>query len=309
MPVPKRWFPISQDLNHDPEVWELTECFGDRALRIWVELLSWADKTENYIELPITWHSSLARITKTNSRTVVNVVLWMLDHGWLRVTGDQRPVDEWKSDLRSLCQDWPKTPRKRVVQRLHDGCTTVDRWLNNGRSLTLGTVNYWKYRKRREPSEAINGSPPLLSVSSLPNKTEKIAGSTSSSPANGTPKQRTTVMADEEFIAMLKKNPAYAGIDINREIGKIQAWLLTPKGRGKQLTRQRVVNWLNRIDTPLNGAQAQSLKTCEWSVGNGDGRRHRPCGKPVSSGQSRPFCHDHLIARERLDARLQEAAL
>ena len=173
MPVPKRWFPASRDLNHDPEVWELTETFGDRALRIWLELLAGADKTENRIALPVTWHSSLARITKTNSKTVVTVVLWMLDRGWICLNGDRRAVDNWTSDLRALCQNWPKTPRKLVVQRLLDGCTTVDRWLNTGRMLTLGTVNYWKYRKRREPSGADNGSPPLLSESSLPNKKNK----------------------------------------------------------------------------------------------------------------------------------------
>jgi hypothetical protein len=59
------------------------------------------------------------------------------------------------------------------------------------------------------------------------------------------------VVADAQFLDALKANPAYAGIDIDREMGKLDAWLLTPKGRGKQKTRQRVVNWLNGVDRPM----------------------------------------------------------
>jgi len=56
------------------------------------------------------------------------------------------------------------------------------------------------------------------------------------------------VLSDDAFLASLRKNPAYEGIDIDRELGKLDAWLLTPRGRGKQKTRQRIVNWLNRAD-------------------------------------------------------------
>ncbi len=63
--------------------------------------------------------------------------------------------------------------------------------------------------------------------------------------------KRAIALADNEFIQALKENPAYEGIDIDREIGKVDAWLLTPRGRGKQKTRQRIVNWLNRAEKPM----------------------------------------------------------
>lgn len=44
MPVIVRWFRVSHDINEDPEVWELTRLCGDRALRVWLELLSIADR-------------------------------------------------------------------------------------------------------------------------------------------------------------------------------------------------------------------------------------------------------------------------
>lgn len=56
------------------------------------------------------------------------------------------------------------------------------------------------------------------------------------------------VLSDADFLAALKANPAYVGIDIDRELGKLDAWLMTPKGRGKTKSRQRIVNWLNGAD-------------------------------------------------------------
>lgn len=55
-------------------------------------------------------------------------------------------------------------------------------------------------------------------------------------------------MSDDQFLEELKKNAAYKGIDIDREMGKLDAWLLTPKGLGKKKTRGRMVNWLNGVD-------------------------------------------------------------
>ena len=56
-------------------------------------------------------------------------------------------------------------------------------------------------------------------------------------------------LSDEDFVKKLKNNIAYAGIDVDRELGKMDAWLATRPGRQK--TRQFVVNWLNKIDKPL----------------------------------------------------------
>jgi hypothetical protein len=58
-------------------------------------------------------------------------------------------------------------------------------------------------------------------------------------------------MTDEAFITALKSNPAYKGIDIDQQLGKMEAWLLTPRGGGRKLTRQFVVNWLNKADAPM----------------------------------------------------------
>ncbi len=64
--------------------------------------------------------------------------------------------------------------------------------------------------------------------------------------------KRTVALTDDDFIKVLKENPAYKGIDIDREIGKMDAWLLTPRGRGKKRTQQRLVTWLNRAEKPMD---------------------------------------------------------
>ena len=61
-------------------------------------------------------------------------------------------------------------------------------------------------------------------------------------------------VADADFLAGLRSNPAYRGIDFDVEMGKLDAWLQTPRGRGKLKSRQRIVNWLNRVERPVDGA-------------------------------------------------------
>ena len=53
---------------------------------------------------------------------------------------------------------------------------------------------------------------------------------------------------DEEFLKELEKNPAYEGINIRKEYGRMKAWLLTPKGKGKYPSKQRFFNWLSKAN-------------------------------------------------------------
>jgi hypothetical protein len=55
--------------------------------------------------------------------------------------------------------------------------------------------------------------------------------------------------ADEQWMAELKRNPVYSGINIDREVGKMEVWLSLRPGR--KMTRRFIVNWLNKIDAPI----------------------------------------------------------
>jgi len=69
-------------------------------------------------------------------------------------------------------------------------------------------------------------------------------------------KPRRAVLSDDAFIAALRPN--YPGIDIDIELGKMRAKLLTPRFKGRQLTQAFVVNWLNRCDRPITTTSPSS---------------------------------------------------
>lgn len=92
MPKIKRWFPVNQSINHDPEIWELTHKFGDRALRVWLELLSVGDRNEGVLKGSIeSWASVFMTVySERNPRwigrdldTIQSILRWMVEKGWI----------------------------------------------------------------------------------------------------------------------------------------------------------------------------------------------------------------------------------
>jgi len=73
---------------------------------------------------------------------------------------------------------------------------------------------------------------------------------------NGIGKQRkvkakvaeVSATSDKEWLEELAKNPAYAALNVEVELGKMQAWCAT---NGRQATRRRFINWLNRAEKPI----------------------------------------------------------
>jgi hypothetical protein len=59
---------------------------------------------------------------------------------------------------------------------------------------------------------------------------------------------------DAEWIASLKADAAYQGIDVDREHAKMIRWCETNR---KPPTRRRLVAWLNRIDPPMNAKKGE----------------------------------------------------
>lgn len=72
--------------------------------------------------------------------------------------------------------------------------------------------------------------------------------------AASAPKRRSLAkLSDEDWLSSLAKDPTYAGIDVLREHGKMVQWCAL---KGKQPTRQRFLNWLNRIDRPMSSGRS-----------------------------------------------------
>jgi len=94
MPRIKRWFPVSQSINQDPEIWEMTRTFGERALRVWLEILSIGDRNEGVLKGSIEgWAGVLAAVySERNPRwvrrdleTLQRLLRWLSERGLIVV--------------------------------------------------------------------------------------------------------------------------------------------------------------------------------------------------------------------------------
>ena len=84
MPRIKRWFHVSHDINSDGEVWELTDKFGVSGLRLWLELLSIADRNEG--SLPPLSDSFMRQLSIKCNTTQTRVRLmcdWTQTQSWV----------------------------------------------------------------------------------------------------------------------------------------------------------------------------------------------------------------------------------
>lgn len=80
---------------------------------------------------------------------------------------------------------------------------------------------------------------------------------------------------EEKFWRELRTNPAYRHIDLEVECGRMRAWLALPKNKSRKMTPPFVLNWLNKIDPPLNGnghakaevpPQPVEPRTADWYI-------------------------------------------
>lgn len=92
MPRIKRWFPVSHDINADPEVWTLRRSIGEKALSVWLELLSISDRNEGFLLSPDTpetevssAYQSLLRSVSGKCQSTVTKVLAVSDFAHSRM--------------------------------------------------------------------------------------------------------------------------------------------------------------------------------------------------------------------------------
>lgn len=66
-------------------------------------------------------------------------------------------------------------------------------------------------------------------------------------------------LSEEEFFQALEKNPLYQGIDIRNLSAKMDVWCAA---NGKEPTRKRLINWLNRQDKQI-AAGTGATESCK----------------------------------------------
>lgn len=67
------------------------------------------------------------------------------------------------------------------------------------------------------------------------------------------PRQRQQTQSDDEWLNALKSNTAYQDLDVHKEHARMVAWCSV---NGKQPSRRRFVNWLNRAERPMRVSKA-----------------------------------------------------
>ncbi len=204
--------------------------------------------------------------TASWSNDEVGIYIRLLNYEWVNgglpndIQGLARIVREKKTKFE---QKWIKNVSKKFQENGHG--MLVNRRMEEVRQNRLKYIksqsesglrgveskkrnHIFPFNKSSDPSSDPSSENQALlssSSSSLNNKKSKeIARS---------PKKvnRAVSLADDDFFSILKKNPAYEGIDIDREMGKLDSWLLIPRNKDKKKTKQRVVNWLNRVERPM----------------------------------------------------------
>ena len=158
---------MSHDINSDPEVWELTDTFGDWLLYAWLQILSVADRGEGeYRGTPTaiaTTLSHLSRGTRRDRDAVrrrfkgTNIVFRMeLALYWMTLRHWLLPIVLTEQGEKVL-ESWPNHSRM-VVEWSPNGHRIIGEWWPNGYTIIgFKTRNYSKYHKTRErekvPSE------------------------------------------------------------------------------------------------------------------------------------------------------------
>ena len=87
---------ISHYINQDPEVWELSDRFGDGALRLWLEILSIATLNDGKIpgwsqECSPQLARTLAGICRLRAARVQRILQFFDDRRWTELSADPQP--------------------------------------------------------------------------------------------------------------------------------------------------------------------------------------------------------------------------
>ena len=96
------------------------------------------------------------------------------------------------------------------------------------------------------------------------------------------PKKEKTKKAEQpfhEWFNEIKQNEAYRGIDCNKELGKMKAWMLLPKNKNRKLTKRFVLNWLNKAESEIEA----EVRTCPNRVRKEGSPFMKECGEPAEN--------------------------
>ena len=130
--------------------------------------------------------------------------------------------------------------------------------------------------------------------------------------ANDEPKVRATRVksVDAAWLESLEQNPAYAGIDVKRELGKAQAWASI---RNVGVSQIRFLNWLNKAQADQRPIQYNGTGATSFAKA-ADPENHEPLGwrewvranSTDASNADKPWSALEPVAQKYLLTQLQK---
>ena len=83
MPRYKRYFPVSHDINKDPEIQELKSQFGLAGLCFWLECLAILDMRENCLKMNSYVLRNVSKTVSCHFSTGLKILNWIVLKGWI----------------------------------------------------------------------------------------------------------------------------------------------------------------------------------------------------------------------------------
>jgi len=115
---------------------------------------------------------------------------------------------------------------------------------------------------------------------------------------------------DAAWLESLEQNPAYAGIDVKRELGKAQAWASI---RNVGVSQMRFLNWLNKAQSDQRPIQYNGTGATSFAKA-ADPENHEPLGwrewvranSTDASNADKPWSALEPVAQKYLLTQLQK---
>jgi len=155
----KRWFPVSHEINHDPDVLEFKAKFGLAGFSLWLEILSQLDKNDNEFLLTQKWLESCCKMFGCR-----------FPRGWLAL--NQMLANDWLRSSKVLTKPLPS-----ANQTLTNGFLVPTQDLTNMFPMAIMSPKYAEYHRIRSPKSdkfapeagQIGVPPNLPNLPNLPN--------------------------------------------------------------------------------------------------------------------------------------------
>lgn len=222
------WFKLYTEILHDPKMRRLT---ADEKW-FWIVLLCLASESEN---------RGTVSVTQTLPYDVTDFV-HVCGYAYNDTCGDE--IDP--RDM--ITQALQKFTELGMIAIDEIGIITIKNFEKRQDTLLTPAERMKRYRVKKKVTQTSLSRNDGVTTVTLEregdrDKEEECVKSVTNAPPTHTPEIEK--MSEKEFAEYLRQCPAYRDVDVDRELQKLDAYLLTQVGKKAAKTRSRIISWLN----------------------------------------------------------------